>query len=58
MAHVAGLATLVKAARLICRIAAVFGPVLRSRLSPTGRAAYDALIAACALFTTALPEPD
>lgn len=56
--RVPGLSTIVRAARLICRIAQVFGPTLRPRLSTQAQAAYDALIAACALFDAVLPEPD
>lgn len=52
-----GLSSLVRAVRIICRIGAVFGPVLRPKLSTQGQAAYDALMAACDLFNAVLPEP-
>lgn len=55
--RVKGLATLVKAVRVICRIVLTFGPYLRPKLSAEAKTAYDALTLACDAFLATLPEP-
>ena len=50
-----GLAGIVVASALICRLGALYGDKIRAALDDQERLAYDQLMAACAVFDATKP---
>jgi len=47
---VKGLSGIVTAAHIICKLTAIYGPIIRPLLDPAVQVAWDALIASCNAF--------